>query len=556
MKNLRTIKGALIDLFQGNAKVDRDGLSGGKKVGITLTAAGIALLLSACGSGEVVETTVPETTVPETTISGEVLSEQLTATEDRVQAILSENVYNNDTYFQEDWDKFVADSQLVVDGKINNDDSVSFATALSIFNIDYLSQSGRNVLINQYSTGADVERLLTTEFSLSSQIREWNTEITSADDYISMSSFVLVERDRAVLEYLESLAKEVITLKADLTDANKERIQEIFDIVSSFISGTGKLEMTINGEAVQIAEAELDRGSVLVAETIAQTISVNVKDIVSQEEREQLDSELRSKDSLAKVQEQIIIYRTYGTLDGANEEAQQEMYDNYQAAFAIVEKDLVALGVTTEEAQALYTLFNIDYFMNSLEAQNVFATIYKDGFDINAMYTNAEIAVNKIMAYNDTCKDVSQIYDFSKLSLDSMIDAVSLRAMAITLFNVNSQNVEVSQASVKVVKGYTQYSSEVTVNFQTQKEDGTVVDHSYDKNALSSGAKMVCNQATLYSLKNHKSAYGVYQESLVAYVDGSTAMDPSEGITLMVKDHCADNNIVYYDYVPGNTLGK
>ena len=547
MKNLRTLKESLKNLFKGNAKVDRKGINGKKAVALTLASISLVGMLTGC-SPKTDEAVVEN----DTTISAETLNEQLSATEEKIQSILNENICNNDTYFQADWDKFADEAYSVVDGKINNEDSVSFQTALSIYNIDYLSENGRGVLINQYSTGADVERILTTEYSLSSQIREWNTEIDSAENFIEMSDFVLVEKDKAVLEYLESLAKEVITLKSDLTKANKARIQEIFDIVSAFISGTGKLEMTIDGETVKVAEAELDRGSVLVAETIAQTISVNVKDIVSQEEREQLDGELRSKDSLAKVQEEIITYRAYGTLDGVNEEVQAEMYANYEAAFAIVEKELAVIGVSSEEAQALYTLFNIDYFMNSLEAQNVFATIYADGFNINAMHAHAESAVNKIMDYNDSCKDINQIFNFGKLSIDNTIDAVSLKALGATLYNVNSTNAEVSQVSVNTVKGYTQFSSDVTVNFQTKAEDGTIRDHSYDKNALSAGAKMVSNMITYYSLQNHKSAYGAYQESLVTYVDGSTAMDPYEGIVLMIQDHCAKNNVIYYDYEIGN----
>ena len=547
MKNLRTLKESLKNLFKGNAKVDRKGINGKKAIALTLASISLVGMLTGC-SPKTDEVVVEN----DTTISAETLNEQLSATEEKIQSILNENICNNDTYFQADWDKFADEAYSVVDGKINNEDSVSFQTALSIYNIDYLSENGRGVLINQYSTGADVERILTTEYSLSSQIREWNTEIDSAENFIEMSDFVLVEKDKAVLEYLESLAKEVITLKSDLTKANKARIQEIFDVVSAFISGTGKLEMTIDGETVKVAEAELDRGSVLVAETIAQTISVNVKDIVSQEEREQLDGELRSKDSLAKVQEEIITYRAYGTLDGVNEEVQAEMYANYEAAFAIVEKELAVIGVSSEEAQALYTLFNIDYFMNSLEAQNVFATIYADGFNINAMHTHAESAVNKIMDYNDSCKDINQIFNFGKLSIDNTIDAVSLKALGATLYNVNSTNAEVSQVSVNTVKGYTQFSSDVTVNFQTKAEDGTIRDHSYDKNALSAGAKMVSNMITYYSLQNHKSAYGAYQESLVTYVDGSTAMDPYEGIVLMIQDHCAKNNVIYYDYEIGN----
>lgn len=547
MKNLRTLKESLKNLFKGNAKVDRKGINGKKAVALTLASISLVGMLTGC-SPKTDEAVVEN----DTTISAETLNEQLSATEEKIQSILNENICNNDTYFQADWDKFADEAYSVVDGKINNEDSVSFQTALSIYNIDYLSENGRGVLINQYSTGADVERILTTEYSLSSQIREWNTEIDSAENFIEMSDFVLVEKDKAVLEYLESLAKEVITLKSDLTKENKARIQEIFDIVSAFISGTGKLEMTIDGETVKVAEAELDRGSVLVAETIAQTISVNVKDIVSQEEREQLDGELRSKDSLAKVQEEIITYRAYGTLDGVNEEVQAEMYANYEAAFAIVEKELAVIGVSSEEAQALYTLFNIDYFMNSLEAQNVFATIYADGFNINAMHAHAESAVNKIMDYNDSCKDINQIFNFGKLSIDNTIDAVSLKALGTTLYNVNSTNAEVAQVSVNTVKGYTQFSSDVTVNFQTKAEDGTIRDHSYDKNALSAGAKMVSNMITYYSLQNHKSAYGAYQESLVTYVDGSTAMDPYEGIVLMIQDHCAKNNVIYYDYEIGN----
>ena len=88
MKNLRTLKESLKNLFRGNAKVDRKGINGKQAIALTLASIGVVGMLTGCST----KTNDANVETPDTTISSETLDEQLAATEDRVQAILSENI--------------------------------------------------------------------------------------------------------------------------------------------------------------------------------------------------------------------------------------------------------------------------------------------------------------------------------------------------------------------------------------------------------------------------------------------------------------------------------
>ena len=545
---------------KGELKVSKGSFS---KKATTIGAGSLALvmLLTGCSSSEVKETeaTNPtETTVAvaEEASSGELtIEEQLALLQQRVEDLEAAKGYGvgaDDTYAQVDWDSFVNESLKVVDGKINNNSDVRFEIALSILNIEYLAENGEKVLTEQFSLGEDVESILNAQYSLASQIREWNTEIDSSDDYIAYSNFMLSESDKEIISNLEGYAKEVITLKQDLTDENKARIQEIFDMFLAFTSGTGTIEMTVGGETKAVAEIDLSRGAIFAAENIAQTISVMSKDIVAQEAREELDGELRSRDTLAKVQELIIKYSTIGALDGVDTELQTQIFDTYSKSFDIIKAELAAMDITEEEAKALYTLCNIYYFVNSLESQNVFDLIYADGIEINAMFELAESAVSKIVVYNDSQTSVDGIYDMARLVFANEGDAISLRAFAQTAYNVNSTDTAVSTNAVNTVKGYSQYSSDVTVDYQTKDAEGNIINHSLDKNALSKGATQIINLYTYYSVINHKTTYGMEADAILPLVDGSQyGLNPYEAIVLMVEDHCADRNLIVYDYNMG-----
>ena len=364
---------------------------------------------------------------------------------------------------------------------------------------------------------------------------------------------MLDEQDKAIISVLDGYAKEVITLRSDLTEANVNRIKEIFDIIYKFSNGTGTIKVTINGAEQDIAQIHLSHGGIFAAENIAQDISVLSRNIVSQEDREKLDSELRSKDTLAKTQEKINIYTAMASVNakGVNAEAQEKVVNQYNYQLGVIAKELEVMGVTAEEAQALFTVTNIDYFMDSTNSQHAFDVIYENGFDINAAFTNAEEAVRKIQAYDDTQE---QVYDMARLVIASEADAISLRAFTQTAHGVTSSDATVVANAAHIVKGYTQFSSEATVDYQTKDANGDVVNHSIDKNGLGKGAYQVVNWYTYYSVSNHKSAYGTIADSLIQLVDGSqVGLNPYEQIVLEVEDYCAENNIVVYNYEVGNT---
>lgn len=535
-------------------KIDRKGLNKKGVIALSLVAMLMVGTLTGCGNSE---TKNPETT--EQTSQGVMLTAEEYA---QFQSMLAQqnqdtnlNIGEDDTYFQADWDKFVTEAFKGISRSINNTNENNFEIALSIWNLNYLSDSGKQVLLNLYSDGRDIESLLNTEYSLASQIREHNTELKSSDDYYYLSNLALNESDKAILAALDEYSLEVNVLSKDLSKANKTRIKEIFDMILAFSNGTGTIEVSYGGEIRNIAQIHLTDGGIFAAEIIAQQISVMSKDIVSQKDRETLDAELRNKDNLANVTNMLVKYTTLATIDGISIEEQAKVVSFYEQTLEVIAKELAEMGVSGEEAQALLVVYNIDYFMNSLESQGAFSVIYKDGFDINSTFKLAEEAISKIVLHNDKQKSVDDIYDMARLSMNNIEDAISLRALSGTAYNVTSTNEEVSKSSAMIIKGYSQYSSEVTIDYQTRDEEDNLVDHSLDKNALSKGGQMVSNWYTYYSMMNHKSIYSKYMDfdAVIKYVDGtSRGLNPYQSIVFMVEDYCAENNVAVYDYEMGN----
>lgn len=533
------------------------------KIALALASISLISVLSGCGAQNVnadsnANTPQYNSSVDDTTAStDQSVEDQIAELQRRLDELENANPYSaiaaNDTYTQENWDAFVADCKNVLSGKINNENQEGIEAALILFNIDYLDENAKQILLTHYEQGQDVEAELNKLYSVLSQVRQYNITTATPDTYLSYANVMLDGNDKTIIAVLDGYVKEVMTLRQDLTDANKQRIQEIFDTVYKFSNGTGTIKVTINGQEQDVAQIHLSHGGIFAAENIAQDISVLSRNIVSQEERENLDAELRSKDTLAKTQEKINIYLAMSSINakGVNAEAQEQVVNQYNYQLGVITQDLQAMSVTAEEAQALFTLANIDYFMDSANSQHAFDAIYENGFDINATFRNAEEAVRKIQAYDDT---QAQAYDMARLIIASEPDAISLRAFTQTAHGVNSADESVVANAAHIVKGYTQFSSEATVDYQTKDADGTVVNHSIDKNGLGKGAYQVVNWYTYYSVSNHKGAYGAVADSLIQLVDGSqVGLNPYDQIVLEVEDYCAENNIVVYDYEVGNT---
>lgn len=544
------------------------------KVAIALASVSLISVLSGCGAQNVNNDANPNVINPTYSTGSQAsptengtgvnnpdanpsLEEQIADLQRQIDQLQNANPYSayvaNDTYTQDKWDEFVKECKSILAGKINNENQEGMEAALLLFNIDYLDENAKQILLTHYEQGQDVEAEINKLFAVLSQVREYNTTTATADTYFSYADVMLDEQDKAIITALDGYAKEILTLRNDLTDANRARIQEIFNIIYKFSNGTGTIKVTINGAEQDIAQIHLSRGGIFAAENIAQDISVLSRNIVSQEEREKLDEELRSRDTLAKTQEKINLYTAMAsvTATGVNAEEQEKIVNQYTYQLGVITTELGVMGVTAEEAEALFTVANIDYFMNSANSQHAFDAIYENGFDINATFTNAEEAVRKIQVYDDTQE---QVYDMARLVIASEADAISLRAFTQTAHGVVSSDPAVVANAVHIVKGYTQFSSEATVNYQTKDQDGNVVDHAIDKNGIGKGAYQIVNWYTYYSVSNHKGAYGAVADSLIQLVDGSQeGLNPYAQIVLEVEDYCAENNIIVYNYEVGNT---
>lgn len=543
-------------------KVDKKGLSKTGKLSLTLASIMLVSTLSGCGGNEAdlepnVEQTPSITTesgVEEDKSQDELIQELM----DRIEQLENNqnpeiNIGEDDTYSQEEWNKFINEAEISLRGKINNNNKGNLAIATSLWNINHLDEQGKKVLLDLYADGQDIEYILNKEYSLASQIREYNTEIEDAEDYYNLTNLILNSEDSLIIAAMEDYYKEAFSLKSDLTDKNKNRIQDIFDMFLKFSNGTGTIPVLIDGKVQNIAQIQLTDGGIFAAEIIAQQLSVISKDIVSQDLREDLDSQLRNKDNLANVQNYLVKYTTIASLNGIDAEKQTEVVKNYEIALGMLEDQFKVADVTKEETKALYTVHNIEFLMSSSESQHAFEVIYEDGININELFKSAEEAIRKIELYNSKQDSSENMIDLAYLSIENEADAVSLRALALTTYNVESKDSNVSTNAVNTIKGYHQYSSDVRVEYTPLDEEGNKLDQvSLDKNALSLGAKFVANAYTYSAIERNKKPYGQYADPITAYVDGSAlGLDPYEQIVLMVENYCVENNIVLYNYQIG-----
>lgn len=515
---------------------------------ITLAATGLV----GCGNKEKPQKTTTTTVSSNFTSTTDSSSEiTLEPTES-----VTESNYNYQTteysYTQENWNKFKEGAWSSIQGKINNVNQESFNSALLVFNLDYLSDNNIQIVYNEFAEGIDVENELNQAYIVLSQIREYNTTINKTEEFYSFNNLIISSKDRAIISGLEDYAKEVKSLSSNINnEENRKRIEEIFNTITDFSLGNSKLSVDVNGSIASVAQIELTRGGILASENIMQDISVMCQNIISEEKRKVLDDSLRSRDALAEIEmEMTKDNAVVGAINPqASEEETNAIVQMIKSNREIVANEVASMNVTTEEAYALYTVANIDYLMDTANSQNAFKILYNDYFDINKTFSYAESAVSKIELYNMSVTDDSQLYTYGHFFIDSETDIVSTRAITLLAHNLHSQNKSVLDENVKNLKGYTQYSSEVTINYTRNGEEVSL-----DKNALTKGGNQVIDWITYYAFLNNKSNINNDQlvNDMIKLVDGSTeGFNVYYDIVLMVEEYCAENNLVVYDYVVG-----
>lgn len=465
-------------------------------------------------------------------------------------------------YTKEMWADFEEEAWSSVEGKINNINRESFNAALKVFNIDYLKENNQQILIDYYGKGIDVEHELNQAYIVLSQIREYNTTITLSDDFYSLTNLLVSAKDDVIITALEEYAKDIMVLSKDTTNAdNVEKMEQIFNTIKNFSLGKTKLAVVINDKIVEVAQIDLSKGGVMASENIMQDISVMCQNVVSEDSRKELDDSLRTKDVLAKIQEIMATYN--GIASVLNPQVSLDTTNDIVATIksnreAIYKELSTITDITEEEVYALYTVANIDFLMDNTNSQNAFSILYPDVFDINETFTLAESAVEKIEIYNMGVKDTDDLYTYGHfyLGLDSYAETniMSTKGIVLMAHNISSSDSKTMEQSVNQLKGYTQYSSEVTINY-TKK--GEIV--KLDKNALNKGGHQVIDWITYYAFLNNKSKINNNElvDSMIELVDGSSiGFNPYADIVLMVEDYCQINNITVYDYTVGGYQKK
>ncbi len=437
------------------------------------------------------------------------------------------------------WNDFVKENWNDISSKINNDNKDEFDAALKVFNIEYLNENDKEVLLNYYSKGIDVESELNKAYNILSQMREYNIH---ADEIYPTSSLLVSEKDKVIIETLESYLKEVKN-----KDTSKERVEEIFNKIKAFSLGKGKIAVVVGEKIVDVAQIDLSKGAIMLSENVMETISVLCQNIISEEQRAELDNSLRNKDDLAAIQAIMIENNALASVNNSNEEVDDDTLNMIKEMRDIVASEVKDMGVTKEEANALFTIANIDYFMDSKASNNVFKKLYEDEqLNINTLFYYAESAVEKIEMYNLTAKD---LYDYGHFFIDSKTDIISVRALVECVSNLRSGDTNKVNESVAFIKGYTQYSSKTVISYT---EDGS--EKKLDKNALNKGGNQVVNWITYYALINNKSIINNDQlvSDLKTLVDGTAdGFNPYYDIVLMMTEYCAENNIAVFDYNVG-----
>ncbi len=520
----------------------------------TLTMAATGLV--GCGKEDAKKPAAPDTSVATVTEVPTTENYITTETYDTTEVETESSTLSQTSeysYSQENWNKFKDGAWDSIKGKINNVNQEDFNSALLVFNLDYLSDNNIQIVYDEFSKGIDVENELNKAYSILSQVREYNTTIKTADKFYSFNNLIISPKDRAIIAGLEEYARQVKTLSTDLSnEENRKQIETIFNNITEFSLGNVKLSVNVNGNVANVAQIELTRGGILASENIMQDISVMCQNVISEEKRRVLDNSLRSKDALAEIEMEMTkdnavagAIKPQSSVEETNQIVQ--MIRNNRE---IVAKEVAPMNVTKEEAYALYTVANIDYLMDTASSQNAFKILYNEYFDINQTFAYAESAVSKIELYNMSVVDDSQLYTYGHFFMNSETDIISTRAISLIAHNLHSQNKSVVDENVKKLKGYTQYSSEVTI---TYTRDGEKV--SLDKNALTKGGNQVIDWITYYAFLNNKSNIENDQlvNDMIKLVDGTTeGFNVYYDIVLMVEEYCAENNLVVYDYVVGD----
>ena len=368
--------------------------------------------------------------------------------EEATQSLLAEEVTTEATTYnyvvKTDWNVYKESVQDVIDNKSKNAMSEeNIETALLLLNFDYLYINDLSILDSYYKNSGDIDQNdeMNQLYKLLSLVREYNTNIKNANDYISYEKLLLnidannQNDDYKVVSYLESKVKGLISNPNNLSDEIKLKD---FKEIKEFANGTG----TICG----LYQVDLSNDAIIATENIMQQYSVLSQNFVSYEERCELDKILNSHNYLYNVEMNMTKLNGYARPVATADEClkiKSQVLNQRTLGY----EDVKNMNVTEEEYNDLFALANIDYFMRDVNNKAAFNAVYGNKIDLDNRFTNAEEAVYKIQAYNISVNNKEELYNYGHLYISSVEDILNTRYVVNLSYDINKSNDITSSAN-------------------------------------------------------------------------------------------------------------
>jgi len=444
-----------------------------------------------------------------------------------------------------DWETYKKSVRNVIENKFKNSlDGYNLETSLLLLNMDYLKTNNISILDQYFSAsdGIDLNDEMNQLYKLLSEVREYNTNITNSKEYISFNDLLYSskkdENETAVIDYLESCVKNAIDNKDNSKEDTMKKAK--FDEIMNFANGKG----TICG----LYQVDLSNDAMIASENIMQQYSVLVQNVISYEERTELDKILNSHNYLFNVENNISELNGYARPAAKAEkslEIKEQVLNQIQKGY----DDVKNMGVTEEEYNDLFAIANIDYFVKDINNNAVFKNIYGNKIDMDSMFTNAEAAVQKIQAYNVTVTNIEDLYDYGHLYVSSVGDILNTRYVVNLSYDINNSTSKFDSSAAKL-KLYNQYSENLAETTYTYEN----MTYRIDKNSISEGATQINNWISYYTYVINRAKFNndEYVDNMISLVNGSVdGLNPYDEIVLMVTDFCANKNEGAFQYKIG-----
>jgi len=426
-----------------------------------------------------------------------------------------------------------------------------FKTTLLILNSDYLKSNHPEVIQDYIANTKGINSMdelfmndeLTTFYNVLSQVRAYNMDVKDAKNYFSLNYLLVDKSQTDVLNKIEENAKICIDLEnkyntGKATEEDYKKAKEVFDFINSFQLGNSRIE--------DVSANDLSNGGQFVAEESMKIMSLKLVNFIKYNDKEYISSDkllkfansLNSKRAVANVQTDW--YFMAGQVIGTNETTNEEEIKNIKTLVMTqtqtLYKEVVKMGVTQEEINALYTIANIDYFVKNSNTKKVFNEMYSDGFDLAVNLALAESAVEKIEIYNLNVKDKKDLYDYSHLFIESVEDIYSVMYVSSESFKIHNGDKKEALDSAKNLVDYSAYSKDFSIVVNVDGKDVK-----YNKKSLNLGGTQVVNFITYYAFLNNKSKIDneqLYKDG-IKLVDGTTEIsDVQSQIYWMLEDEC------------------